>query len=125
MTQDHNKYLKLTANIEFKRDTNEALPSNKPTDDLTLSATPKEGRVPLAGHDALLFQDGRRPLHIPPPPYPADLPAPNPSRALYGSKEVPDSHPTVPSHMVPPPSPRVTPPLTKKESPSTEQTFAS
>lgn len=96
-----------------------------PTDDSTLSDTSEEGRAPLADVDALLFQDNHRPLQTPPAPYPADLPAPNPSRDLYGSKEVPDSHPAVPSHTVPAPSPRVTPLLTKKDLPATELTLHS
>lgn len=120
MTQGRNEYLTLTT--KFKSETGDALPFKESTDDSTLSDTPEESRVPLAGVDALLFQDGHRPFQTPPAPYPGDLPAPNPSQALYGSKEVPDSHPAVPSHTVPAASPRVTPLLTKKDLPATEPT---
>lgn len=102
--QRHRNYLALTKNIKFKQETSSDVPFEIPTDDSRLSNTSEESRASLADYDSPLVQDGNTPSQGHTSPYQADFPAQN---LLYNSEEVPDSHPAVPSQLVPASSPRV------------------
>jgi len=80
--------------MAFTKETDDDVPW---TDDYALS---EEGSAPLP---ALDVHDGHTRSRTPPEPYQTDFLTPGSSRTSYGSKEMPDSHPTVPA-----PSPRVT-----------------
>jgi hypothetical protein len=110
MAQCRNGYLKLTNNMKFTKEINDDVPFKDPS-------TSKEGRAPLPALESLLVHDGHIPLWTPPVPYQADFPTPGSSRTSYGSKEMPNGHPTIPA-----PPPRVTLPPTEREVIPTEIT---
>ena len=107
--------------MKFTKETDDDIPFK----DSTLSNTSGEARAPLPASDTLLGRDGHTPSRTPSPPYQVDFPTLSLSQATYGSKEMPDSHSTVPSHSVTAPPPRVASLLTKKDVILTEITSQS
>ena len=118
-------YLELTNNTKFIKGTDDDIPLKGLTDDSTLSNISEEDRAPLPAPDTLPIQDGHTPSRTSSLPYQVDNSTLSSSQAPYGSKEMPDSHPTVPSHSVPAPPPMVASLLTKRDVILTEMTSQS